>query len=234
MDLPSAGSEIPHESSRACLEAKQDAGTTEGGQTEKRESVEGKTKDEDEGEKEKDRKEDSRRDLLCCGSEGCCRHEVAGEEPQASSVGGPIPGCTDTGMESEEKKKKGGVQRKDLRSQPSSDGFQLGRKNTSLLKDSSSPSLTDRSAAAYASLVRRGCPDFVEVKAVTYAGTSKHSKGITMRNIPWHHQVRAPPISLSLSFSFSQSAFLSASSCCLSLYVSPTILFFCVAKDVCT
>ncbi|PFH37357.1 radical SAM domain-containing protein [Besnoitia besnoiti] len=49
-------------------------------------------------------------------------------------------------------------------------------------------SLTDRSAAAYANLVLRGSPDLVEVKAVTYAGTSKHSK-LTMQNIPWHEQV---------------------------------------------
>ncbi|ESS35911.1 radical SAM domain-containing protein [Toxoplasma gondii VEG] len=51
-------------------------------------------------------------------------------------------------------------------------------------------SLTDRSAAAYARLVLRGSPDLIEVKAVTYAGTSKHSK-LTMKNIPWHDEVVA-------------------------------------------
>ncbi|KRZ45964.1 tRNA wybutosine-synthesizing protein 1 -like protein, partial [Trichinella pseudospiralis] len=40
----------------------------------------------------------------------------------------------------------------------------------------------------YASLIKRGQPDFVEVKGVTYCGDSKNSK-ITMANVPWHADV---------------------------------------------
>ncbi|XP_065190544.1 S-adenosyl-L-methionine-dependent tRNA 4-demethylwyosine synthase TYW1-like isoform X1 [Sycon ciliatum] len=41
---------------------------------------------------------------------------------------------------------------------------------------------------AYASLVARGNPDFIEVKGVTYCGDSKAST-LTMKNVPWHEEV---------------------------------------------
>ncbi|CAG0907733.1 unnamed protein product [Cyprideis torosa] len=40
----------------------------------------------------------------------------------------------------------------------------------------------------YASLVGLGQPDFIEVKGVTYCGTSKASS-LTMENVPWHEEV---------------------------------------------
>lgn len=40
----------------------------------------------------------------------------------------------------------------------------------------------------YAKLVALGKPDFIEVKGVTYCGTSKASK-LTMENVPWHEEV---------------------------------------------
>ena len=40
----------------------------------------------------------------------------------------------------------------------------------------------------YAKLVLMGKPDFIEVKGVTYCGTSKASK-LTMENVPWHEEV---------------------------------------------
>lgn len=40
----------------------------------------------------------------------------------------------------------------------------------------------------YASLVKRGDPDFIEVKGVTYCGESKAST-LTMVNVPWHEEV---------------------------------------------
>lgn len=40
----------------------------------------------------------------------------------------------------------------------------------------------------YAKLVDIGQPDFIEVKGVTYCGTSKASK-LTMDNVPWHEEV---------------------------------------------
>uniref|UniRef100_T1J2J5 S-adenosyl-L-methionine-dependent tRNA 4-demethylwyosine synthase TYW1 n=1 Tax=Strigamia maritima TaxID=126957 RepID=T1J2J5_STRMM len=42
--------------------------------------------------------------------------------------------------------------------------------------------------AAYAELVTMGNPDFIEIKGVTYCGTSKASK-LTMENVPWHEEV---------------------------------------------
>ena len=45
-------------------------------------------------------------------------------------------------------------------------------------------------AANYARLVERGQPDFIEIKAVTYCGTSKGSN-LTMKNVPWHDDVLA-------------------------------------------
>ncbi|XP_074599118.1 S-adenosyl-L-methionine-dependent tRNA 4-demethylwyosine synthase TYW1-like [Brevipalpus obovatus] len=41
---------------------------------------------------------------------------------------------------------------------------------------------------SYASLVKEGDPDFIEVKGVTYFGDSKDSK-LTMQNVPWHEEV---------------------------------------------
>jgi len=40
----------------------------------------------------------------------------------------------------------------------------------------------------YANLVALGNPDFIEIKGVTYCGTSKASK-LTMENVPWHEEV---------------------------------------------
>eukprot|EP01069_Polyplicarium_translucidae_P001222 Polyplicarium_translucidae@DN1580_c0_g1_i2.p1 len=40
----------------------------------------------------------------------------------------------------------------------------------------------------YADLVERGQPDFIEVKGVTYCGTSSTS-GLTIKNCPWHEEV---------------------------------------------
>lgn len=40
----------------------------------------------------------------------------------------------------------------------------------------------------YAKLVEIGKPDFIEIKGVTYCGTSKANK-LTMENVPWHEQV---------------------------------------------
>jgi tRNA wybutosine-synthesizing protein 1 len=45
-------------------------------------------------------------------------------------------------------------------------------------------------AKEYADLVLRGMPDLIEIKAVTFCGTSKASN-ISMQNIPWHDEVRA-------------------------------------------
>ncbi|PAA68710.1 hypothetical protein BOX15_Mlig019280g1, partial [Macrostomum lignano] len=40
----------------------------------------------------------------------------------------------------------------------------------------------------YAKLVDLGCPDFIEVKGVTFCGDSKASQ-LTMGNVPWHKEV---------------------------------------------
>lgn len=40
----------------------------------------------------------------------------------------------------------------------------------------------------YAKLINIGLPDFIEIKGVTYCGTSKANK-LTMENVPWHEQV---------------------------------------------
>jgi len=40
----------------------------------------------------------------------------------------------------------------------------------------------------YAKLVELGDPDFIEIKGVTYCGTSKAST-LTMENVPWHQEV---------------------------------------------
>ncbi|CAL8069514.1 unnamed protein product [Orchesella dallaii] len=40
----------------------------------------------------------------------------------------------------------------------------------------------------YAKLVELGNPDFIEIKGVTYCGTSKAST-LTMENVPWHEEV---------------------------------------------
>ncbi|TDH65256.1 uncharacterized protein CCR75_008415 [Bremia lactucae] len=42
----------------------------------------------------------------------------------------------------------------------------------------------------YAELINIGQPDFIEVKAVTYCGKSDGSD-LTMKNVPWHEEVRA-------------------------------------------
>lgn len=40
----------------------------------------------------------------------------------------------------------------------------------------------------YSKLVQIGLPDFIEIKGVTYCGTSQANK-LTMENVPWHEQV---------------------------------------------
>eukprot|EP00602_Paraphysomonas_sp_CaronLab_P003725 CAMPEP_0185034264 /NCGR_PEP_ID=MMETSP1103-20130426/23970_1 /TAXON_ID=36769 /ORGANISM="Paraphysomonas bandaiensis, Strain Caron Lab Isolate" /LENGTH=671 /DNA_ID=CAMNT_0027570847 /DNA_START=237 /DNA_END=2252 /DNA_ORIENTATION=- len=40
----------------------------------------------------------------------------------------------------------------------------------------------------YSDLIAEGCPDFIEIKAVTYCGKSDASS-LTMQNVPWHHEV---------------------------------------------
>ena len=48
--------------------------------------------------------------------------------------------------------------------------------------------ITFLSICSYAKLVSLGKPDLIEVKGVTYCGTSKASK-LTMENVPWHEEV---------------------------------------------
>ena len=48
----------------------------------------------------------------------------------------------------------------------------------------------DDEVKGYADLVERGLPCFVEVKGVTYCGTSTSSAaGLTMQNVPFYHEV---------------------------------------------
>eukprot|EP00051_Salpingoeca_urceolata_P020935 m.321305 g.321305 ORF g.321305 m.321305 type:complete len:769 (+) comp19708_c16_seq1:128-2434(+) len=46
----------------------------------------------------------------------------------------------------------------------------------------------DEDIEAYADLVQLGHPEFIEVKGVTYCGSSKAST-LTMGNVPWHNEV---------------------------------------------
>merc|ERR1719253_1980097 len=43
----------------------------------------------------------------------------------------------------------------------------------------------------YVGLIARGKPDFIEVKGVTYCGTSNSGdkSGLTMNSVPWHEEV---------------------------------------------
>ena len=42
----------------------------------------------------------------------------------------------------------------------------------------------------YARLVSIGCPDFIEIKAVTFCGSDDSNKDhLTMKNVPWHEEV---------------------------------------------
>ncbi|KAK5133721.1 hypothetical protein LTR08_007475 [Meristemomyces frigidus] len=50
----------------------------------------------------------------------------------------------------------------------------------------------DEEAEGYAALVARALPAFVEVKGVTFCGTSaKGTEGLTMGNVPFYHEVQA-------------------------------------------
>eukprot|EP00621_Florenciella_sp_RCC1693_P008709 CAMPEP_0182529458 /NCGR_PEP_ID=MMETSP1323-20130603/5199_1 /TAXON_ID=236787 /ORGANISM="Florenciella parvula, Strain RCC1693" /LENGTH=65 /DNA_ID=CAMNT_0024738659 /DNA_START=1 /DNA_END=194 /DNA_ORIENTATION=+ len=40
----------------------------------------------------------------------------------------------------------------------------------------------------YVKLLELGEPDLIEIKAVTYCGTSDASS-LTMQDVPWHHEV---------------------------------------------
>jgi len=39
----------------------------------------------------------------------------------------------------------------------------------------------------YSNLIKRGCPDFIEIKGVTYCGGKRNQ--LTMQNVPYHHEV---------------------------------------------
>lgn len=41
----------------------------------------------------------------------------------------------------------------------------------------------------YANLVKIGEPDFIEIKAVTFCGSSQDKDALTMQNVPWHDEV---------------------------------------------
>jgi tRNA wybutosine-synthesizing protein 1 len=41
----------------------------------------------------------------------------------------------------------------------------------------------------YVALIARGQPDLIEIKGVTYCGTSPGST-LTMKDVPWHHEVK--------------------------------------------
>ena len=50
----------------------------------------------------------------------------------------------------------------------------------------------DEEVPGYAALIARGAPSFVEIKGVTYCGTSTSSNaGLTMQNVPWYAEVVA-------------------------------------------
>lgn len=49
----------------------------------------------------------------------------------------------------------------------------------------------DDEVEGYADLVARGLPCFVEIKGVTYCGTSSSSAGLTMNNVPFYEEVVA-------------------------------------------
>ncbi len=52
--------------------------------------------------------------------------------------------------------------------------------------------LTETSFKNYAELIRRGTPDFIEIKGVTFAGDDVKSKDkdkMKMSNVPWHDEV---------------------------------------------
>ncbi|CBZ53719.1 hypothetical protein NCLIV_035010 [Neospora caninum Liverpool] len=104
----------------------------------------------------------------------CCRAVASGDTETGHACGCRSPSMLDGDRAREETRTRGLGRR--------------GEKATQGRAESrEGQSLTDRSAAAYAKLVLRGSPDLIEVKAVTYSGTSKHSK-LTMKNIPWHDQ----------------------------------------------
>eukprot|EP00392_Amoebophrya_sp_AT5.2_P014984 g15166.t1 len=45
--------------------------------------------------------------------------------------------------------------------------------------------------AEYAKLIGRGEPDFIEIKGVTYNGDAQGKEKMTMKSVPWHHEVVA-------------------------------------------
>lgn len=55
----------------------------------------------------------------------------------------------------------------------------------------------DDEVAGYADLIARGLPCFVEIKGVTYCGTSTSAgAGLSMSNVPFYHEVQAFVIAL--------------------------------------
>ncbi|KAL8825381.1 MAG: hypothetical protein Q9191_004449, partial [Dirinaria sp. TL-2023a] len=51
--------------------------------------------------------------------------------------------------------------------------------------------LDDNAASEYAALVARGLPCFIEIKGVTYCGSSSSSSGLTMQNVPFYTEIAA-------------------------------------------
>ena len=45
-------------------------------------------------------------------------------------------------------------------------------------------------AAEYAKLIDLGKPDFIEIKGMTYCGTTSGASNLTMENVPYHEEVK--------------------------------------------
>lgn len=65
--------------------------------------------------------------------------------------------------------------------------FCLSPSCSSLLLPKRTSSCRPRQVQGYADLVRRGLPDFVEIKGVTFTGGRRPELG--MKNVPWHAEV---------------------------------------------
>ena len=48
--------------------------------------------------------------------------------------------------------------------------------------------MCDVRCARYVTLVKRGTPDFIEIKGVTFCGDSRSE--LSMSNVPWHEEVQ--------------------------------------------
>lgn len=65
--------------------------------------------------------------------------------------------------------------------------FRLSPCCLSLLLPERPSSCRPRQVQGYADLIRRGLPDFVEIKGVTFTGGRRPELG--MKNVPWHAEV---------------------------------------------